>query len=94
MDKQDALRSPTSCLNKAGPFEPIFVIRAKDPLAAQTVRLWAQMAINQHEPEKVDEAMHLADQMEKWRDANVPTMPSVESMPAYQTATCAEVRRR
>lgn len=72
MEKQTELRDPLSCLNKAGPFEPIFVLRAKDPVAPQILRLWAQMAINTHEEHKVAGALGMAEVMEKWRAANVP----------------------
>jgi PRTRC genetic system protein C len=65
--KQDELMRPTSCLNKAEPHEPLFVLRAKDPLATQTVRHWATMAEGTHEPEKIAEALKLADSMEGWR---------------------------
>lgn len=74
MLKCQELKDSQSCLNKAGAAEPIFVIRAKDLLAAQTVRLWASMAVGEHEKEKVASALELADQMEKWRAANVPHM--------------------
>lgn len=66
MIKKDELRGPHSCLNKAAPEEPIFVLRAKDPLAAQTVRLWAAMASGVHEIDKIGEAKALADDMEAW----------------------------
>lgn len=72
MLKQNELRKPSSCLNKALFDEPIFVLRAKDPHAPQTVRLWVTMAIGHHEDEKINEALTLADQMEKWRSSNVP----------------------
>lgn len=69
MIKIDELVSPTSCLNKAGDDEPIFVLRAKDPLAAEVVRFWADKATTsgQHESSKIMEAQGLAAQMETWR---------------------------
>ena len=67
MQKRDELRVPTSCLNKAGATEFVFVLRAKDALAAQTVRHWAMMADGIHEPEKITEALRIADAMEQWR---------------------------
>lgn len=73
------LRSPTSCLNKASNEEPVFVLRAKDSMAPQTVRLWASMSHGIHEEDKVDEAFKCAAHMEEWRKQNVPetdrTMP-------------------
>lgn len=69
MRKIDEIEQPTSCLNKARAEEPLFVLRAKDPLAAGTVRAWANAAeiSGQHEPEKIAEARALADNMEQYR---------------------------
>lgn len=92
MDKKDELRSPTSCLSKAAPDEPIFVLRAKDRLAPQAVRLWAQMAYGAHEAEKVDEAMQLADRMEKWRAQNVPETVAGPGYPVDNLAVAANSR--
>lgn len=72
MLKRDVLKNPNSCLNKAAPDEPVFVLRAKDPLAAQTVRLWAQMNSHEHEHEKAMMAMKEAEEMEMWRKKNLP----------------------
>lgn len=41
MLKRDELSQPDSCLNKAGDDELIFVLLARDPAAADTVRYWA-----------------------------------------------------
>ncbi|MDZ7735921.1 MAG: hypothetical protein U5P41_07330 [Gammaproteobacteria bacterium] len=35
--KSEAINNPGSCLNKAAADEPVFVLRAKDPLAAAIV---------------------------------------------------------
>jgi G3E family GTPase len=66
MLKRTELFVATSCLNKAAPDEPIFVLRAKDPAAPQTIRLWAAMSASQHEPEKIEGALQLADEMDEW----------------------------
>lgn len=58
------LRDPKSCLNKAESSEVVFVLRAKDPLAAQTIRLWAAMADGVHEGWKIAEALRCAKSME------------------------------
>lgn len=71
MLKKLELAKTFSCLNKAKPDEPIFVIRAKDELASQTLRLWAAMADGLHEPEKISEALQCADEMDKWRSENI-----------------------
>lgn len=68
MKKRDELRDPKSCLNKAQAEEPVFVLRGKDPVGAAAVRHWATMADGVHEPEKIKEALKLADQMDDWRN--------------------------
>lgn len=75
MLKRLELRDAQSCLSKADPDEVIFVLRAKDPLAAQTVRLWAAMAQGVHEPEKITAAVVCATQMEGWAKKNSPATP-------------------
>ncbi len=52
MIKNQELLNQKSCLNKAAPDEPIFVLRAKDKLAPQTLRHWVAIAFGVHEPEK------------------------------------------
>lgn len=80
MLKHLELSTPTSCLNKAAPDEPVFVLRAKDPLAAQAVRHWATMSIGRHEDKKLQEAIACADKMDAWRKKNEPPVatPSQE----------------
>lgn len=72
MLKKHELANPTSCLNKAAPDEPVFVLRAKDPFAAQTVRLWAAMSEGHHEGDKIHEALKLASEMEEWLEERMP----------------------
>lgn len=56
------------CYAKAAPDEPLFTLRAKDPLAPMLVRLWALRAEKAGaEPEKVTEARACADAMDVWR---------------------------
>jgi len=71
MQKKYEIANPNSCLNKAASDEPLFVLRAKDPLAAETVRAWARFAEEQglHEPEKINEARMAANQMDSWRSS-------------------------
>jgi len=66
--KKQELSVPNSCLNKAASSEPIFVIRAKDPLAPMLIRHWATMAEGVHEVEKVMEARSIADEIERWQN--------------------------
>ncbi len=78
MKRIDEVNDNNSCLNKAAADEPIFVIRAKDIVGAETVRHWAAIAALRHEPEKIAEARTLADQMDVWRQAHVQTTNVVE----------------
>lgn len=75
MLKKLELSTPTSCLNKAAPDEPIFVLRAKDPLAAITIQHWITMATGIHESPKLDEAHELSMKMLDWRKQNYPEPP-------------------
>lgn len=58
------------CLGKAGLDEPVFVLRAKDPAAALTVKIWCNIArfLGCHEPEKIADAEIEAFKMQQWRD--------------------------
>uniref|UniRef100_A0A6M3KG43 Uncharacterized protein n=1 Tax=viral metagenome TaxID=1070528 RepID=A0A6M3KG43_9ZZZZ len=58
------------CLDKIAPDEPFFVLRAKDPLAADLVADWVDRASRTllHEPDKLMEASMCADAMRDWRD--------------------------
>lgn len=73
MLKRDELEQPNSCINKAANDEPVFVLRAKDPLAASAVEYWAKNAeaTGFHDPAKCAEARHLASSMREWRDLHV-----------------------
>ena len=62
-----------SCLNKAHPDEPIFVLRAQDICAAQAVRYWGYLAQANGTPiPKVEEALKLADKMDLWIGKKIP----------------------
>jgi hypothetical protein len=61
------------CLEKVGPDEPIFVLRAQDLLAPQRVRYWAELAIERGVSQaKVDEALACADAMDAWPTRKYP----------------------
>jgi len=92
MLKKQELSVPNSCLNKADANEPIFVIRAKDPLAAMLIRHWATMAEGVHEEEKVLEARSLANAIEEWRMQPV-SVPSAPMQMPYIGGNGAPVRR-
>ena len=78
------------CYTKAEADEPLFTLRAKDPLAPVLVRLWADLRTTTtpkigvlpntraaHETRKRAEALECADQMDEWRDRHFgnPTTP-------------------
>jgi hypothetical protein len=69
MRKIDEADEPGSCFNKARAEEPVFVLRAKDPLFPEVVRTWANIAETYgcHEPEKIAEARKLADDADEYR---------------------------
>ena len=71
MNKSDELKNPISCLNKASPNEPIFVLRANDLIAPQTIKLWAAMAHGEHEELKIQAALDLAESMENYQMQNL-----------------------
>lgn len=75
MRKIDEIEQPTSCLNRARAEEPLFVLRAKDRLAAGTVRAWANASeiSGEHEPGKIREARAIADAMDEYRTRVHPT---------------------
>jgi hypothetical protein len=67
--KAENLSRPESCLNRAADDEPIFVLRAHDPLAADTVRRWSfarALADGFNDPAAAG-ALDVADAMDKWR---------------------------
>ena len=62
--------NPDSCWNKALDDEPIFVLRANDPLAPHIVEQWAILArVDLVRQEKPGEAEHVAAAMRQWRAA-------------------------
>lgn len=88
MIKNEELANPESCLNRAATDEPIFVLRANDPLAPIIVRYWAEHYIasktdshGQCPPKqayKYHEALRSASLMDAWtaeqkrRSASLP----------------------
>jgi hypothetical protein len=61
------------CLGKAHPDEPVFILRAQDSEAADTVERWAIFARAAGAPnDKVQEAMMIAEEMRRWPKRKVP----------------------
>ena len=66
MIKREELSNPDSCINRAEDHEPVFVLRANDPVAAQVVMYWCELARIYHELEKIREASALAQEMDDY----------------------------
>lgn len=79
MIKTAELTGP-SCLTRAADDEPLFVLRANDPLAPKVVREWAYRyeeekadaggMLTEKQLAKTEEARDLADAMEVWKRAH------------------------
>lgn len=70
-----ATKHTDTCLIKAADDEPIFVLRAQDALAGQTVRFWAIRLREENggiASPKVVEAFALAAQMDAWPTRKIP----------------------
>lgn len=66
--KEETAPDATGCLAKAADDEPIFILRAKDPLASIAVRIWAQLSdIAGLHHDKTDEAREQAHRMDVWK---------------------------
>lgn len=72
MNKSELLNDPNSCLSKARPLEPVFLLRANDPMAAQTIRLWAAQNEGKQPPDKIAEALDIAEAFDLYHTNNVP----------------------
>lgn len=66
--KAKELADPESCLNKADPEEPLFILRAQDMRAPGIIRVWAVEFAGRHgyDHPKYQEAIALAEAMEAW----------------------------
>jgi hypothetical protein len=67
MTKSEEISNPNSCLNKAAGDELVFVLRAKDSCAADTVRAWVtyRLKSGKNEPDdwKIIEAVAWANEV-------------------------------
>lgn len=75
MRKRQELEEADSCLNRAADDEPLFVLRANDPLFATLVRAWASKYCarkikarcwREREAVKHLEALNIAQEGEQW----------------------------
>jgi hypothetical protein len=67
-------RDGDSCYNKAGIDEPLFVLRAQDATAPDTVEYWLSLNPHLHHTAKGYEALRLVRQMRAWQDAHLAKM--------------------
>lgn len=81
MLKTQELYNVDSCLNHAAADEPLFILRANDPIAPQTdPSLGVTMSAGVHKPEKIAQARKVASEMEDWkRDQNMPKVSDAPS---------------
>lgn len=61
------------CLNKVGPKEPIFVLRAQDESAPSIIRTWIEYNRGTLDQEHIDEALRCIEAMEQWPNRRRPT---------------------
>lgn len=82
MIKSAELKGP-SCLTKAANDEPLFVLRANDPLAPQLVREWSQRyfeakrqgyVVTDAQRIKIQDALAIANAMEEWKSTDRDAM--------------------
>ena len=69
--------SQFDCYDKAEPDEPMFILLARDPLAAKLVKEWARLRAQQTGlTPKVIEAHKCAEDMNRWREAQCILPPT------------------
>ena len=82
MRKREELEEADSCLNRSAADEPLFVLRANDPLFAEIVRAWAAKYCKrkvkarcwrEREAVKHLEALNIAQEGEAWRKRQKPS---------------------
>ena len=61
-----ATKSTCKTLQKVGPNEPIFVLRARDITAASTVAFWLGQNESNLSPERKDEVVACINAMQAW----------------------------
>ena len=68
MTKAELLANPTSCFNKCGADEPVFVLCGHDPIAPDMVDEWAYRASLRGVPQaKTSDAAVDAAEMRAWQ---------------------------
>lgn len=66
--KHTELNDEKSCLSRAEMDEPIFILRANDPIAPIVVRLWASISqsMEAHKKDKTTGAWLISHEMQAW----------------------------
>lgn len=79
MNKRECLMGP-SCLTRADPEEPIFVLRANDPIAPAVIEHWAMLSasLKAHESRKIEAAFRDAQDFREWRARSMRDQASTE----------------
>lgn len=103
----EELAEGESVLNRAADDEPVFVLRARDPLAVMTVLWWAHNAVGAGGGErKYNAALEIAMAIERWRGAKglvataaavtepLPSPVVAETPAEEETAVPADTRLR
>ena len=73
MTKRELLDGTDNCLANAADDEPLFVLRAQDLVAPDTIRQWALLAQLQGTPrDKIEGAIKEAQEMENWEHRKRP----------------------
>ena len=71
MLKKDEIENPESCINRAAPNEPVFVLRAIDEAAPHVIEVWARERVilgkNKSSDQKIIGALETAIRMREWR---------------------------
>ena len=69
MIRSEEIADGDSCLNNAADDEPLFVLRANDPLAPVVVSYWSKLAYETglHEIGKAAKAASVPGEMREWR---------------------------
>ena len=70
MLKTEELADPNSCINKAANDEPVFVLRAHDPVFSKVVRFWVMERVLIGKNTIEDPEIIEANELQRYVDAN------------------------
>lgn len=76
MSDGEVTKHNNPCLENAADDEPIFVLRAQDDLAVESIHRWADLLeLYGNAPEKAQQARDIADAMQDWQKENGSKLP-------------------